>query len=270
MRTRSPLKWAGGKFKLLDRILEALPKGNRLVEPFMGSCVVCLNTDYSEYLLCDLNEDLISFFQAVAAEREPFIRLCSSYFCSANNNAEKYYQLRDRFNRLPMGEERAAIFLYLNRHGFNGLVRYNSKGEFNTPFGKYVTPYFPQKELQAVIKKTLSASVEFCVMDFRETFASLKESDVVYCDPPYIPISPTANFTSYAAEGFGHDEQHALALCAQHAGENGVPVILSNHDTDLSRDLYKGAEISSFEVRRFISCDGANRNNVQELLAVYS
>lgn len=266
---RPPLKWAGGKFRLLDRILPELPEGKRLVEPFMGSGAVFLNADYPAFLLCDTNKDLILFFQTLVRQGDVFIRACRKYFQGKYNTRDAFEILRTRFNSLNYGKERAALFLYLNRHGYNGLVRYNAKGKFNTPFGKYAAPYFPEKELQAVLEKASRAEVEFRLTDFRETFASLKAGDVVYCDPPYVTLSATANFTAYTPESFSPDDQETLARYAVKACEQGNPVVLSNHDTKFSKEMYKRARLVSFPVQRLISRDGSNRFKVQELLAVF-
>lgn len=267
---RPPLKWAGGKYRLLDRIISALPSGKRLVEPFVGSGAVFLNADYPSFLLCDLNEDLINFFRWLSAEKYAFIARSKEYFSPDFNCQGKFYELRERFNSIPYGEERAAVFLYLNRHGFNGLVRYNSKGEFNTPFGRYASPYFPHKEMGAVADKATRCELEFVVKDFREIFSSLHPGDVIYCDPPYVTLSDTANFTSYTSSQFSHKDQEDLSECASAASRKGHTVVLSNHDTPFSRGIYRDAACVSFPVQRFISCDGKNRGKAQELLAVFS
>ena len=267
---RPPLKWAGGKFRLLDRILPALPPGKRLVEPFVGSGAVFLNADYPAFLLCDLNEDLIAFLKTLAERGASFIDACSACFRPEFNNAGHYYRIRERFNTLPQGEERAALFLYLNRHAYNGLMRYNSKGKFNTPFGRYTAPYFPRVEMEAVAAKAGKADITFAVTDFRRTFAALQPGDVVYCDPPYVSLSQTANFTSYTAASFSEQDQRELSECASAACNKGHTVVLSNHDTPLSQEIYKNADVTSFPVQRFISCDGKNRGKAQELLVVYS
>ena len=276
-RTRPPLKWAGGKFRLLDRILPALSElstaahggGKRLVEPFVGSGAVFLNADYPAFLLCDLNEDLVNFYQVLVKDGEAFVKKAHKLFTPANNTAEAFYELRAKFNAMKLTPNRAALFLYLNRHAYNGLVRYNRQGEFNVPFGKYAAPYFPLAELAAVLDKSRRARLEFAVRDFRDTFAALEPGDVVYCDPPYVPLSATANFTAYTSGGFGPEEQKELAHCAERAARLGNPVALSNHATEFSREIYARAETDCFDVRRFISCDGANRAKALELLAVY-
>lgn len=267
---RPPLKWAGGKYRLLSRILPVLPQGKRLVEPFVGSGAVFLNAEYPSFLLCDLNEDLITFYKTLTRHKERFIKACAAYFTPEFNNAERFYALRTEFNALAFGPERAALFLYLNRHAFNGLVRYNNSGQFNTPFGRYTRPYFPEKELAAVVWKAKQARLTFAVRDFRSTFALLRPGDVVYCDPPYCALSETANFTSYTAASFGGAEQEELSRCAVRARDAGHTVVISNHSTEFSRGIYRDAHVSTFPVKRTISCDGSNRTDAQELLAVYS
>ncbi len=269
-KIRPILKWPGGKFRLLGAILPALPPGKRLVEPFVGSGALFMNADYPAFLLCDLNADLIDFYQALSRDGEDFIDECRALFAGRANEREEYFRRRERFNRLERGAERAALFLYFNRHGYNGLIRYNAAGEFNVPFGRYARPYFPEAEMLAFREKTRRARVDFRVADFRETFAKLKKGDVVYADPPYIPLSATANFTGYAGNSFGPAEQEELAALAGRARERGIPVAISNHDSAEARRLYRdAARIEGITVRRFISCNGEKRGMVGELLAVY-
>lgn len=270
-RVRPILKWPGGKFRLLDAILPELAGAKRLVEPFVGSGVVFMNLDCPSYLLCDLNADLIGFFRALADRGEAFVDECRKLFEGKGNDRDVYFRRRDRFNRLPEGDpERAALFLYFNRHGYNGLIRYNARGEFNVPFGRYRKPYFPEAEMAAFLEKTRRGKVEFAVADFRDTFRKRRRGDVVYCDPPYIPWSATANFTGYAGNSFGPAEQADLADWAARALDKCVRVVVSNHDTDEARRLYAGAaKIVEASVRRFISCNGEKRDLVNELLAVY-
>ncbi|MDR2893443.1 MAG: Dam family site-specific DNA-(adenine-N6)-methyltransferase [Deltaproteobacteria bacterium] len=267
--TKPFLKWAGGKYRLLDKILRELPSGTRFVEPFAGSGAVYLNADFPQALICDFNSDLIELYKHIQREGEDFIQYCASFFTPENNTPTSYTELRDRLNASSGARERAALLLYVNRHAFNGLVRYNSRGGFNVPFGKYKKPYFPLEELRAFYRKTRSTSTEFMAMDFRSVFSSLKAGDVVYCDPPYMPLSQTASFTAYTGNSFQAQDQRDLAACARQAWENGIPVVLSNHDTEATRNLYSSAIIKQFTVQRFISCNGANRDVAPELMAVY-
>jgi DNA adenine methylase len=267
--TKPFLKWAGGKFRILDKILEELPTGARLVEPFAGSCAVYLNACFSRALICDVNADLIGLYQHIQREGEDFIHYCASFFTPENNTRSGYTGLRNRLNSSSDARERAALLLYVNRHAFNGLIRYSSKGGFNVPFGKYKKPYFPLEELQSFYRKTQSTVTEFRAADFRDIFAGLQPGDVVYCDPPYVPLSQTASFTAYSGNVFTARDQNDLSKLAGSAWKNGISVVLSNHDTEITRRLYAAALLKRFSVQRFISCDGDNRQAVPELLAVY-
>lgn len=262
------LKWAGNKFRIMDRIHKILPQGERLVEPFTGSGAVFLNTEYDEYLLSDSNADLIGLFNTLKAEGNVFIEDCAELFSGKYNNQDSFYEMRERFNQSTDIKERALLFVYFNRHGYNGLCRYNSKGGFNVPFGRYKKPYFPEKEMLAFHQKAQRA--QFIQQDFEETFSQLQDGDVVYCDPPYVPLSQSANFTSYSRGGFSDEQQQRLAQLAQQvSSQKDIPIIISNHNTRETREYYRGAEIKKFKVQRFISRDGKNRNSAGELLARY-
>lgn len=263
------LKWPGGKFRIIDKIHAVLPQGNRLIEPFVGSGAVFLNIDQKRYLLNDLNYDLINLFNIVKEEGRDFIIDCQTYFKPKYNNSKTYYRLRKKFNSSDYNEERAALFLYLNRHGFNGLCRYNQcRGEFNVPFGRYVKPYFPEQQMLYFHERSQRA--KFICEDFRKTLKRARKGDVVYCDPPYVPLSKTANFTSYGTNSFSLDDQVELAKMAEQLAKKGIHVVLSNHFTKFVNDLYKNARLVKFDVRRFISCKGNSRAKIPEVLAIFS
>ncbi|MEM9102625.1 MAG: Dam family site-specific DNA-(adenine-N6)-methyltransferase [Pseudomonadota bacterium] len=261
------LKWAGGKYRVLPRIFEKLPEGKRLIEPFVGSGAVFLNTDYSSYLLADINPDLINLYQKVQDHGESFVEEASHYFVKKNNTESIYYANRHRFNTTQDTLEKALLFLYLNRHGYNGLCRYSVKSGFNVPFGRYTSPYFPEKELMHFIEKSKKAT--FVCIDFVKTLQRARKGSVVYCDPPYVPLTLTANFTQYSKDGFNLEQQTLLAEQAKKLAQRGIPVLISNHATELTSELYVSAEKVSFPVRRFISCDSLSRVHAQELLALF-
>lgn len=268
-RTKPILKWPGGKHRLAPAIAEALGGGKRLVEPFVGSGAVFLNTAFPSYLLCDANADLISLYRAIAANAEDFIRECRALFADGNDR-EVYARRRERFNALPDCGEKAALFLYLNRFGYNGLVRYNAKNRFNVPFGRYKRPYFPEAEMRAFADKIAKSDVAFRAADFRETMTLVREGDAVYCDPPYFPLSSTANFTAYSGASFGGDEQRELAALVAAAAARGIRCVVSNHDLPAVRALYAGAkQFIPLRVRRSISCNAAARGEAAELLIVF-
>ncbi len=267
-KMRAFLKWAGGKYALVDAITARLPAGRVLVEPFAGAGSVFLNTDFEEYLLADINPDLIDFYNLLKYKPEAVIAEARRLFVEGNNQRQVYYELRDEFNRTEDTTQRAALFLYLNRHGYNGLCRYNKRGGFNVPFGKYKQPYFPEVELWGFAKKAQKAT--FLCESYAQTFTRLESDHVVYCDPPYVPLSNSANFTSYAAGGFTLDDQALLArLARKTVVEQGVPVLISNHATPLTYELYRGADLQEIKVKRTISRSIGNRQKVGELLALY-
>lgn len=262
------LKWAGGKYKIIDRIIRALPKGTRLIEPFAGSAAVFLNTNYDTYLIADSNADLINLYKQLKKDGANFVAYSKELFVPANNKENVFYELREEFNTTQDLIRKAAIFIYLNRHCFNGLCRYNSKGLFNVPFGSYKNPPFPEMEMLNFAQKSKKA--QFIMGDFVQTMENAKVGDVIYCDPPYVPLTETSNFTSYTSGGFGQQEQNKLAELAKKLSAKGIPVIISNHDTDFTRNSYSCAQIDFFDVRRFISSKVTQRNKASELLAVFA
>jgi len=259
------LKWAGSKYKIIDKIKNSLPQGKRLIEPFVGSGAVFLNTNYSEYLCVDKNADLINLFKVVQKDGIDFIQYAKQFF--KHNTEEDFYKLREEFNQSTDIYKKSALFIYLNRHCFNGLCRYNLKGGFNVPFGKYKAPLFPQQEMQYFHIK--SKNVEFIHADFSYIKDFVKNDDVVYCDPPYVALNQASNFTSYTQAGFDVEDQIELAELALYLQQKGIPIIISNHDTIFTREMYKSAVISAFEVQRFIAANASNRNKAPELLAIF-
>ncbi|HCD1288520.1 TPA: Dam family site-specific DNA-(adenine-N6)-methyltransferase [Vibrio parahaemolyticus] len=267
-KQRAFLKWAGGKYGLVEDIQRHLPPARKLVEPFVGAGSVFLNTDYDHYLLADINPDLINLYNLLKERPEEYISEAKRWFVAKNNRKEAYLSIRAEFNKTDDVMYRSLAFLYMNRFGFNGLCRYNKKGGFNVPFGSYKKPYFPEAELEFFAEKAKKAT--FVCEGYPETFRRARKGSVVYCDPPYAPLSNTANFTSYAGNGFTLDDQAALADMAERtATERGIPVLISNHDTTLTRRLYHGADLSVVKVKRTISRNGSGRNKVDELLALF-
>jgi DNA adenine methylase len=261
------LKWAGNKNRVKQHIVPRLPKGKRLIEPFAGSCAISLATNYERYLIADANSDLIDMYRFIKSDHADVIRNAELLFQPIYNEAEAFYNLRAEFNQACKSVRKSAIFIYLNRHCFNGLCRYNASGGFNVPFGKYSGPTCPSNEIKRFAE--FAQRAEFLYQSFEDTFALAEDGDVIYCDPPYIPLSATSNFTSYAKEAFGPDEQQALADAAAKAARRGCPTFVSNHDMPFARDIYAGARIESFEVQRLISSKASTRGMAPELLAIY-
>lgn len=268
-KIRAFLKWAGGKYSLVEEINARLPEGNKLVEPFVGAGSVFLNTNYDKYLLNDVNPDLINLYKFVKRRPKTYVKDAKALFTAKNNDSLHYYGLRDEFNNSTDPYRRSLLFLYLNRHGFNGLCRYNRSGGFNVPFGSYSKPYFPEEEIFQFSEKAKKA--KFVCEDFKKTFARARAGNVIYCDPPYAPLSDTANFTSYAVGSFDDKDQIELAKRAERAAfERNIPVLISNHDTSFTQQIYNNAENSFVHVNRNISQDGSSRGKVSEIFAYYA
>ena len=270
MMNRPFLKWAGNKFKVLPELIPLIGKPKVYVEPFGGSLSVALNISAEKYVLNDINKDLVNLYRCVTSN-DDFIFKCQEMFCQENNLKEKYISLRKYFNECEDVVERSRLFVYLNRHCFNGLSRYNSKGEFNVPFGKYNSPSCPSEQMMYFKEYFLKRKVSFTNLSFEDSalYYDIGLGDVVYFDPPYIPASDTANFTSYATEGFTHQQQVQLTNLAESLANRGAKVIISNHDTPVSRELYKNAKIYPIQVSRTISASGSSRKKANELIAVY-
>ena len=228
-----------------------LPKGECLVEPFVGAGSVFLNTDFSRYILADINSDLISLYNIVKMRTDEYVQAARELFVPETNCAEVYYQFREEFNKSQDPFRRAVLFLYLNRYGYNGLCRYNLRGEFNVPFGRYKKPYFPEAELYHFAEKAQNAF--FYCESYADSMARADDASVVYCDPPYAPLSATANFTAYHTNSFTLEQQAHLAEIAEGLVERHIPVLISNHDTMLTREWYQRAKLHVVKVRRSIS-----------------
>ncbi len=197
---RAFLKWAGGKYSLVEEIERHLPPARKLVEPFVGAGSVFLNTDFEQYLLADINPDLINLYNLLKETPEQYIKDVRALFTPEYNQKGAYLEIRETFNKTDDPYLRSLYFLYMNRHGFNGLCRYNQKGGFNVPFGSYKKPYFPEDEMYFFAEKAKRAT--FVCEGYHQTFSRARKGCVIYCDPPYAPLSTTANFTSYAGNGF--------------------------------------------------------------------
>ncbi|EHQ6022770.1 Dam family site-specific DNA-(adenine-N6)-methyltransferase [Salmonella enterica] len=262
------LKWAGGKYSLLPELDRLIPAGKRLIEPFVGGGSVFLNSDKHErFLLADVNADLINLYQMLAVAPDSVIAEAIKAFRHLND-AENYTAIREAFNAWQLNAtERAAAFLYLNRHCFNGLMRYNLDGFFNVGWGKYKAPYFPEKELMAFRKK--SSACVFMNAGFERTLRLAGDGDVVYCDPPYEPMPGTAGFTSYASGGFSWDSQVALAESCVAAHQRGAKVFISNSTAPRVIELYEqhGFTLHRVNARRSISSKGSTRETANDIVA---
>ena len=268
VKIRPFLKWAGGKYELIEDIIALLPTYKRtLIEPFVGSGVVFLNTDYKHYILNDINPDVINLYKVLKERPQDYVGDVKAFFSGKYNNEKKYYQIRKKFNLSKDIYERSVLFLVLNRHCYNGLTRYNLNNEFNVPFGRYKSPYFPEDELHAFSEKAKKA--RFICQDFESAMKQARKNSVIYCDPPYVALSKTASFTNYSGNSFSLSDQERLVRISEELSLSGVPVLISNHDTPYTKNLYNNAECHYLNVRRSISSKVTDRNKVIEVLAMY-
>ncbi|EFE22072.1 DNA adenine methylase [Edwardsiella tarda ATCC 23685] len=262
------LKWAGGKYSLLPALDQLIPAGNRLIEPFVGGGSVFMNSNkHDRFLLADVNPDLINLYQMLAVVPDSVISEAMKAFRHLND-AENFTVIREAFNAQQLSAiERAAAFLYLNRHCFNGLIRYNRDGFFNVSWGKYKAPYFPEEEIKAFTRK--SHACVFMNASFSRTLALAGAGDVVYCDPPYEPMPGTAGFTNYAAGGFSWDNQIELAESCVAAHKRGAKIVISNSTAPRVLDLYKchGFTLHRVSARRAISSKGSTRETATDIVA---
>ncbi len=270
------LKWAGGKSRLAPQICAAFggPCEGTWFEPFVGSAAVFLyrraKNKLGRAVLSDVNPKLMAMHIAMRDDVDGVIRALERL--PSKDWRERYYEVREAFNDGPHeGPEHAARFVWLNRAGFNGLYRENRHGTFNVPLGSYTKLTLPEPALFWRIHQLLQG-VELVVCGFEELMSRAGPKDHVYCDPPYVPLSATANFTGYAKGPFGPVEQLALADHAHRAALVGAKVVLSNHDLPVVRDeLYnavRGFEVyASPLVSRAISRNGADRKAVAEVIA---
>lgn len=266
------LKWPGGKYRLVNQLKTHLPNRKYLIEPFVGAGALSVNVEHPLLVINDLNPDLINLYKHLKCSGTTLIRDARRFFTTRYNEKKAYYQLRKKFNTCRDEWERALLFLYLNRHGYNGLCRYNLKGGYNVPFGAYKNPYFPEDELKHFHSRIQNASLHCqdygTFLDSWSDHPQIKQS-VIYCDPPYIPLSQTANFTSYAGQRFTEAEQIRLAHYAEMLSRKGAIVLISNHDTPFTRKLYQKATLHSVSVTRSISCKGSSRQKIAELIACF-
>jgi DNA adenine methylase len=221
-------------------------------------------------VLSDANPRLIGFHRALRDDLDGLLKALDAL--PRDDWRERYYEMRDRYNQGPHeGVEHAARFLWLNRAGFNGLYRENRRGEYNVPRGSYKVLALPSPEHMRTVADLLQG-VELHACSFEELLPRVGPSDHVYCDPPYVPLSPTASFTGYCATRFGSQEQHMLATMAHEAALRGAHVVLSNHDVPMVRDeLYTAGRGFEFVARpsvtRTISRRAATRRRVGEVIA---
>ena len=271
---RPLLKWAGGKRQLLPEIQRLYPREfGTYFEPFVGAGAVLFDLQPRRAVINDANEELINCYHVVRSDPEELIKLAAEH--ERNDSAEYFYELRalDREPGLKALPDvvRAARVIYLNKTCYNGLYRVNKQGYFNVPYRHHVrTPQIVDPEVIRAVSRYLNdARVEIKRGDYAAAVDAVRAGDFVYLDPPYDPVSQTSSFTSYAAGGFGEEEQRALKRLCDDLDERGCRVLLSNSDTDFVRELFRNRRrytLSEVKARRNINSKGALRGEVGELL----
>lgn len=276
------LKWAGGKRKIADKLIQLFPEKFRTYfEPFLGGAAMFLAINPSASVVADVNKHLVNFYSTlvnVPQELSEALEMLKVEYDSLSPSAQKdfFYNARAQFNenvanrRIEQSEmnllQRAVIFYTLNKLGFNGLYRENSRGEFNVPFGgKKVFPSIDCQNFLAVSARLKNSRL--MTGDFESAVETSQEGDFVYFDPPYIPLTPSASFTSYSKGGFGLNEQERLAETIRTLTTRGVRVMMSNSDTELTRLVFSDLDLVTIEAPRVISSKSSTRGNVSEIVA---
>jgi DNA adenine methylase len=289
LRLRPLLKWAGGKRQLLPVIRQFYPRQfTEYIEPFFGSGAVFFDLCAAGQLhgrrvrLADANRDLVGCYTMLRDRTEDVIAVLEMLAAQHRSRGEAFfYEVRDeRFNPAraraagAYTPELAAMLIYLNRTGFNGLFRLNRRGEFNVPAGRYINPRISDpSHLRAVAASLRAADVTMALEPFEASLARAGRGAFVYCDPPYAPLSKTASFANYTADGFGAVDQQRLRDAIVAAARRGAAVVVSNSSAPLIEALYtaedaRGAKLRVIRVpaRRAINSRATSRGPVDELL----
>ena len=262
------LKWAGGKSQLITTYDAFFPKTfNRYFEPFTGGGAIFfhLKNSHKDFKasLSDLNAELINCYTMIRDDVEALIEQLQSH----PNEAEYFYKLRSIDAKTLSEIERAARLIYLNKTCFNGLYRVNSKGQFNVPFGRYKNPRTCNETNLRACSAAL-ANVDLNCRPFDHVLKYAKKGDLVYFDPPYHPLSSTANFTSYTRNCFSGDDQEHLAEVFAKLDKRGCHVMLSNSDCAFIRDIFKDFRIETVNAIRAINCKSEGRGKITEVLVL--
>lgn len=261
------LKWVGGKTQLLSHILPLLPKHvGTYYETFTGGgalfWALAEEGRFERAVLNDLNPELVTTYEVIRDAPQDLIRELQAL----KHNRETFEILRGQVPSELGAVHRAARMIYLNKTGFNGLYRVNKAGKFNVPFGDYPNPKICDTENILACSSVLKRNVTILNGDFAEAVKDATAGDAVYFDPPYVPVSKTANFTSYTKEGFGPADQARLATLFRALHERGVYAMLSNADSEDIWRLYDGFDIHVAPARRAINSKGSARGPVMEVI----
>lgn len=268
------VKWVGGKRQLLKQFkLMNLyppekfdPEKNRYFEPFVGGGAVFFDLLPKKAFLSDMNFELVTTYNVIKSDVESLIKLLKKH----NHNKEYFLKVRAKKVEELTPLQIASRFIYLNRAGFNGMYRVNSRGEFNVPFGDNKNPLICGEENLRKISHALK-NVEIKHQDYKHVLKKARKGDFIYFDPPYHPVSKTSTFTSYTANGFTENDQIELRDIFAELSERGCFVMLSNSDAPFINKIYSeikkdGVRISKVDAGRAINSKGSGRGKIKEVL----
>ena len=267
------VKWAGGKRQLMSELERNFPtKFDTYLEPFLGGGAVMFDLlAKRSNLKCnvsDLNSDLVLAYVTIRDRLEKLIESLENHSKNYHKDSTRYYyEVRDQEPKNQI--EKVSRLLFLNKTCFNGLYRVNSKGKFNVPMGRYTNPNIVNKEnLQIVSKALQTEKIKISCRDFESVINDVKKGDFVYFDPPYQPVSDTANFTSYTHRDFTEDDLQRLADLANQLNSKGSHVLLSNSNTKIVKKLFssKKWKIKEISVNRAINSNSQKRTGHKEVL----
>ena len=267
------MKWAGGKRQLLSQIKERMPeKYNDYYEPFVGGGAVTFELLPANALINDINKALINAYKQICNAPEAFLKAVNKLDEEMwEDGKEYYYSLREHYNdKLMKAEydvELAALFVFINKHCFNGLYRVNGKGLFNVPYNNSRRTSVDEGTIMEISKYLQGITITDG--DFEEACKGAKKCDFVFIDSPYAPLNPTS-FEAYTKEGFDIESHKRLARLYDELTARGCFCMLTNHNTKLINELYggKGYTIDVVGVKRMINSDASNR--VGEEVIIYN
>ena len=268
------VKWAGGKKQLLDRLEARMPAAyERYYEPFIGGGALLFDLQPERAVINDTNEQLLNVYRQLKADAEAVISAVNGLDAKPCD-ADRYMKTRKAYNAKIQARESdaecAALMIWLNKHCFNGLYRVNSKGLFNVPYNNREGGVsIDAANLKNIGLYLRSKDVEIRQGDFEAACADVRPGDFVYFDSPYVPISGTANFTDYTKDGFSLEDHQRLAALYRRLSEQGVKVMLSNHNVPLVHELYSGFTIEQVDVRRAINRDASRRSGEEVIITNY-
>ena len=268
------VKWAGGKRQLLDKISERLPQiYNNYFEPFIGGGAVLFELQPESAVINDINASLINTYRIVASNPNEFIENVRRLDLNIGDNGkEYYYSLREHYNDKLMKEEfdveLAALFVFLNKHCFNGLYRVNRKGLFNVPYNNSKKESINVESIFHVSEYLKKVTI--LQGDFEEACQDTKEGDFIFFDSPYAPLNPTS-FESYTKESFDMESHERLAKLFDKLTKKGCYCMLTNHNTEFINKLYgnKGYRMDVVSVKRMINSDASKRTGEEIIIFNY-